>query len=110
MTRRETCADELPHLQLIITNPVKLDKKKADLFVQHIMVQILFFSQRGQPNIGTAVSFLCGRLRNSDIDDYKNLARVVKCLYSLVNMPQVLSSDRVWHYTLVVGCIICSTR
>jgi hypothetical protein len=74
------------------TNPRKLNNKKKDNFV-HITMQLLYLSQRGRPDIRTAVSFLCGRLRHPDEDDYKKLARVVKYLDSTVDMPLVLSSD-----------------
>jgi hypothetical protein len=74
------------------TNPVKLNKEKAETFV-HITMQLLYLSQRARPDIRTAVSFLCGRLRHPDEDDYKKLARVVKYLDGSVDMSLVLSAD-----------------
>ena len=43
-------------------DPVHLDKEKADMYV-HLTMQLLYLSQRARPDIRTAVSFLCGRLR-----------------------------------------------
>jgi hypothetical protein len=74
------------------TNPVKLSKEKTDIFV-HITMQLLYLSQRGRPDIRTAVSFLCGRLQSPDNDDYKKLSRVMKYLDSTTDMPLVLSSN-----------------
>lgn len=74
------------------TNPVKLNKEKAESFV-HITMQLLYLSQRARPDIRTAVSFLCGRLRDPDEDDYKKLCRVVKYLDGSVDMPLVLSAE-----------------
>ena len=46
----------------------------------HMVMQLLYLSQRGRPDIQTAVSFLCGRLHQADKDNYKKAARVVKYL------------------------------
>ena len=60
-------------------NPVLLDKEKKDIFV-HLVMQALYLSQRGRPDIRTAVSFLCTRLQNLDLDKYKKLAHMMKYL------------------------------
>ena len=73
-------------------NPVLLEKDEADIYV-HIVMQLLYLSQRARPDIRTAVSFLCGHLTRPDKDDYKKLARVMKYLDSTVDMPLVLAAD-----------------
>jgi hypothetical protein len=78
--------------QINETNPEPLDKDQAETFV-HIVMQLLYLSQRARPDIHTAVSFLCGRLTKPDEDDYKKLAHVVKYLDSTTNLPLVLASD-----------------
>ena len=57
------------------TNPEKLTTIDADIFVR-IVMQLLYLSQRGRPDIRTAVSFLCGRLKSPDVDDCKKLSIV----------------------------------
>jgi hypothetical protein len=91
---RGTAATPATHhlFQINETNPVLLDKEKADLYV-HIVMQLLYLSQRAQPDIRTAVSFLCGRLQQPDEDDYKKLARVMKYLDGTVDMPLILAAD-----------------
>ena len=60
-------------------DPKLLDDKKKKLFV-HLVMQGLYLSQRGRPDIRTAISFLCGRLHNPDEDDYKKLTRMIRYL------------------------------
>eukprot|EP00978_Attheya_sp_CCMP212_P046046 scaffold371638_cov90-Attheya_sp.AAC.2 len=56
-----------------VKDPVKLDKEKGILF-HHNIAKLLFLCKRARPNIQTAVSFLCTRLKSPDVDDYKKLA------------------------------------
>jgi hypothetical protein len=62
------------------------------MFVR-IVMQFLYLSQRGRPDIHTAVSFLCGRLRSPDIDDCKKLGRVLKYLNATIDLPLTLAAD-----------------
>ena len=57
-------------------DPKALDDKRKKIFV-HLVMQGLYLSQRGRPDIRTAISFLCGRLHSPDEDDYKNLTRMI---------------------------------
>ena len=45
-------------------------------------MQGLYLSQRGRPDICTAIAFLCGQLHNPDEDDYKKLTRMIQYLRS----------------------------
>ena len=59
------------HLFLINDKyPVLLDGKRQDSFV-HIVMQLLYLSQRARLDIRTAVSFLCQCLSSPDVDNYK---------------------------------------
>ena len=73
-------------------NPTYLDDEKKDVFV-HIVMQLLYLSQRARPDIRTAISFLCTRLNKPDMDDYKKLTRVVKYLQTTKELPLILSCD-----------------
>ena len=57
-------------------DPKLLGEEKKKIFV-HLVMQGLYLSQRGRPDIRTAISFLCGRLQNPDEDDYKKLTRLI---------------------------------
>jgi hypothetical protein len=79
---------------LFQVNPdgVKLSQEKKNQFV-HMVMQLLYLSQRGRPDIRTAIAFLCGRLRHPDQDDYNKLGRVIKYLRGCTDLPLVLKAD-----------------
>ena len=62
--------------KISMENPKLLGKDKKELFV-HLVMQGLYLSQRGRPDIRTAMSFLCSCLTCPDEDDYKKLTRLI---------------------------------
>ena len=81
------------HLFKINTdNPKLLCKEKKELFV-HLVMQGLYLSQRGRPDIRTAISFLCSRLNCPDEDDFKKLSRLIRYLHHTLYMCLVLGKD-----------------
>lgn len=82
-----------PHLfQVNTTDPERLNANESELFV-HLVMQLLYLSQRARPDVRTAVSFLCTRLQKPDKDDYKKLSRAMKYLQDTIDLPLTLSSD-----------------
>ena len=73
-------------------NPTLLTGEKKEIFV-HVVMQLLYLSQRGRPDIRTAISFLCGRLHHANMDDYKKVARVIKYLHGMIDMLLHLQGD-----------------
>ena len=68
------------HLFKINTdNPKLLCKEKKELFI-HLVMQGLYLSQWGRPDIRTAISFLCSRLNCPDEDDFKKQTRLIRYL------------------------------
>ena len=66
-----------PHLfKTNSKNPQPLGTEQKKIFV-HLEMQGLYLSQRGHPDIHTAIAFLCGWLRNPDKDDYKKLTQMI---------------------------------
>ena len=43
----------------------------------HLVMQGLYLSQQGCPDICTATAFLCSHLHNPDEDDYKKLTQLI---------------------------------
>ena len=68
------------------TNPDELCSEKAEVFV-HVVMQLLYLSQRARPNIRTTVSFLCSQLSKPDQDNCKKLCRVIKYLHGKLDLP-----------------------
>ena len=60
-------------------DPKMQGDKQKKIFV-HLVMQGLYLSQRGRPDICTTISFLCGWLHNPDEDDYKKLTRMIQYL------------------------------
>ena len=81
------------HLFKINTmNPKPLDQARKDLFI-HLVMQGLYLSQRGRPDIRTAISFLCSCLKCPDEDDYKKLTRLIRYLRHTLYICLVLGKD-----------------
>lgn len=49
----------------------KLTTDRSDIF-HSTVAKLLWVAQRGRPDIGTAISFLCSRVKAPDIEDQKN--------------------------------------
>ena len=58
-----------------------------------MVMQLQYLSQRGRPDVRTAVSFLCKRVSAPDDNDYKKLTRVMRYLQSTRNLKLKLESD-----------------
>ena len=69
-----------------------LDDKKKKIFV-HLVMPGLYLSQRGRPDICTAISFLCGRLHNPDEDDYKKLTWMIRYLHGTKDLILTLRAN-----------------
>ena len=74
------------------TDPQFLGAEKKKIFV-HLVMQGLYPSQRGCPDIRTAIAFLCGRLRNPDEDDYKKLTWLMQYLCGTKGMVLTLQAS-----------------
>ena len=82
-----------PHLFKVNNkDPQLLGTEKKKIFV-HLVMQGLYLSQRGRPDIRTAIAFLCGRLRSLDEDDYKKLIRMMQYLRGTKGMVLMLRAS-----------------
>ena len=79
-------------LKINTDNPKLLCKEKKELFV-HLVMQGLYLSQWGWPDIRTAISFLCSHLNCPDEDDFKKLIRLIRYLRHTLYMCLVLGKD-----------------
>ncbi len=80
------------HLFTVNDNPVLLDNGRKETFHRMVM-QLLYLSQRGRPDIRTAISFLCKRTSIPDEDDWRKLVRVMRYLQKTLYLKLRLSAD-----------------
>ncbi len=80
------------HLYEVNEEAEKLNSDDKAQFVHYVM-QLLYLSQRGRPDIRTAISFLCTRLQQPDVDDYKKLIRVLTYLQGTIDLVLTLATD-----------------
>jgi hypothetical protein len=71
---------------------IKLEEVKR-MIVHRNTAKLLFLSQRARPDVQTATSFLCTRVKEADTDDYKKLARVMQYLRATKYLPLILGAD-----------------
>ena len=56
-------------------------------FFHYVTMQLMYLSQRGRPDIRTAVAYLSSRVTKPNQDDLHKLSKVVKYLESTIDLP-----------------------
>ena len=85
----ESATPSAHHLFDIAKDATKLSQANAYLF-HHFLAQLLYLSMRLRPEIELTVSSMCTRFRGPNTDDYKKLARVMKCTQVTIGLPLIL--------------------
>jgi hypothetical protein len=67
------------HLFEVNDNAQKLSPKNSDVY-HHNTAKLLYLSKRARPDLQTAVAFLCTRVKQPDVDDWKKLGRCIRYL------------------------------
>ena len=81
------------HLFHVDPEAERLNTKDGELF--HSMVaKLLFAAKRARPDIQTAISFLCTRVKDPDVDDWKKLIRVLGYIKETIFLPLTLGWTR----------------
>ena len=70
-----------------------LDKKGSEFFHSKV-AQILFLGKRGRPDLLTAISFLCTRVKSPTKQDDEKLCRVMKYMASTSDLMLRLRADK----------------
>ena len=82
------------HLCTVDPDAEKLNDNQKQKF--HTMVaRNLFASKRGRPDILTATAFLCTRVKEPDVDDWKKLRRLITYLHYTKDAVLTLAMDNV---------------
>ena len=69
-----------------------LDLVRAELF-HHITAKLLYVSQRSRLDIQPTISFLCGRVKRPNENDWKKLRRLLQYLYGTMDECLTLGAD-----------------
>ena len=80
------------HLFTTRPNAPKLSPQEQELF-HHLTMQLMYLSQRGRPDICTAVAFLSSHVSSPDQDDYMKLGKVIKYLERTLHLTLQLQVD-----------------
>ena len=80
------------HLFQINENTEKLGATDAVLF-HHLVAKLLYLGKRTRPDLPTAISFLCTRIQNPDVDDFKKLGWCMCYLRDSKHLLLTLKAD-----------------
>ena len=80
------------HLFQTNENAEKLGTTDAVLF-HHLVAKLLYLGKQTRPDLLTAISFLCTRIQNPDMDDFKKLGRCMRYLRDLKHLLLTLEAD-----------------
>jgi hypothetical protein len=84
------------HVSQINLDAKPLEETTSMMF-HHNIAKLLFLYKRSRPNSQTSVAFLCTRVKAPDADDYKKLARTMKYLQGMFNMPLTMLDANNMH-------------
>jgi hypothetical protein len=90
----ESATPAASHLFQVNEDAEKLDEPTAQLF-HHNVAKLLFLCKHARPDIHTAVTFLCTRVKEPDCDDYKKLAQTMRLLRGTIKDPLTLEADNI---------------
>ena len=80
------------HLFQTNENAEKLGATDAMLY-HHLVTKLLYLGKRIRPDLLTAISFLCTRIQNPDVDDFKKLGRCLHYLRDSKHLMLTLEAD-----------------
>ena len=61
-----------------------------------VTAKVLWISQQSRPNLDTAVSFLCTRVKEPTKEDCRKLCRVICFLKATKDNRQIIRMDNIW--------------
>ena len=92
MDDRMATTPAAPHLYQVDESADALDDGMAETY-HHLVAKLLYLAKRSRPDILTAVSFLCTRVKAPDVDDWKKLNRCMNYLQSTQDLYLTVGMD-----------------
>ena len=92
VTTRNTTTPAADHLFEVNEDAERLSKKDAEIFHSYT-AKLLFAAKRARPDIQTAIAFLCTRVKDPDVDDWKKLKRVLGYIKDTIFLPLTIGWD-----------------
>jgi hypothetical protein len=80
------------HLFAVNDKAEKLDNDDSEKY-HHLTAKLLYLSKRARPDLQLAVAFLCKRVKQPDVDDWKKLGRCLRYLRGTKELILTLESD-----------------
>lgn len=90
--RGKSAVPAAKHLFQVRDDAPKLTPQQQEIF-HHIVMQLMYLSQRARLDIETAVAFLSSHVQDPDQDDYNKLGKVLKYLESTLTLVLRLKMD-----------------
>lgn len=70
----------------------KLMGRKLEIFVS-LVAKLLWIIQRGRPDCSTAIAYLCTRVKEPDMEDWKKLKRLMHFLAQMIDNERIIGVD-----------------
>ena len=75
----------------------KLPDHQSDMF-HSLTAQLLFLCKRSRPDLQVAIAFLCTRVQEPTMQDWKKLGRVLKYLKNTKNMYLTMEANEIRQF------------
>ena len=90
---KNVAAPATKHLHNINQHSRKLDGEKKEIF-HSVVSKNLWVAKRGRPDIDLAMSFLCTRVSEPTMEDWRTLRRVLQYMYQTIHEKRVIGTNK----------------
>ena len=78
------------------------DTGQCSIPFHSITALLLYVSKRARPDISTAIAFLCTGLLVADVDDWRQLRRLLQYLRTTINLELIIGADTLTAFNTFV--------
>ena len=99
---KKVAAPAAKYLHSINPHSRKLDEEKKEIF-HSVVSKNLWIAKRGRPDIDPAMSFLCTRVSEPTMEDWRKLRRVLQYMYQTIHEKRVIGAKRLHELFTWIG-------